>query len=273
MSVRGQTPPLSLGRSALEQAPAAAAKPEPAPEKPSGFSLRNAFSMFLGKKGGGSGTYSDYADKKEDSAAGSSCGEVMGDAPNAFYQEQGVPEVLLAYGERAVGAKEGEGGEEVTVASPLGSSLDRLPGLVLPTPEDGLYRGPGEMGFSRSAMNLQSPEPVSPVPEPPASLDALSMPPISDAPATAPPSNTTTLVTPVTAPATGRVSESPMYDRVAIARAMALAADGSEIGGDGDSDFMVPNGSAWPSARRDMLGAMSPMSDLTSRSSSDGVDG
>lgn len=64
-----------------------------------------------------------------------------------------------------------------------------------------------------------------------------------------------------------------MYDRVAIARAMALAADGSEIGGDGDSDFMIPTGSAWPSARRDMLGSMSPMSDLTSRSSNDGVDG
>lgn len=129
------------------------------------------------------------------------------------------------------------------------------------------------MAFSRSAMNLQSPEPLSPVPEPPASQAALSVPPVSTASASMPPSNTTTLVTPVTAPATGRATESPMYDRVAIARAMALAADGSEIGGDGDSDFMVPTGSAWPSARRDMMGAMSPMSDLTSRSSSDGIDG
>lgn len=128
------------------------------------------------------------------------------------------------------------------------------------------------MAFSRSAMNLQSPEPLSPVPEPPPSLDALSMPPVSGASVTTASSNSTTLVTPVTAPVIGRMSESPMYDRVAIARAMALAADGSEIGGDGDSDFMVPTGSAWPSARRDMLGAMSPMSNLTSRSSSNGVD-
>lgn len=136
MSVRDQTPPLSLGRSALEQAPAAAAAAETAPEKSSGFSLRNAFSMFLGKKGSGSGTYSDHADRRDDSAAGSSCGETMGEAQNAFYID-GVPEVLSADRKPVVGEMEGGGGEEVTVCSPLGSSLDRLPGLVLPTPDDG----------------------------------------------------------------------------------------------------------------------------------------
>ena len=139
MPVKDQTPPLSLGRSPLEQAPAtAAAAAETSPEKPSGFSLRNAFSAFLGmKKGSGSGTCSDSTDRKEDSAAGSSCGEAIGDAPNAFNNDGGVRDAPSEYGERAVAEKEGEGDEEMAVGSPLRSSLDELPGLVLPTPEDG----------------------------------------------------------------------------------------------------------------------------------------
>eukprot|EP00904_Undaria_pinnatifida_P004672 jgi/Undpi1/14205/HiC_scaffold_9.g03854.m1 len=269
MSMREQTPPLSLGRPDLAT-PAAAADVAPAseptavvdatPARSSGFSLRNAFSLFLGKKGGVSGSSSE---NKDDSAAESECDEAMGDAPSAFFHD----------GERALGEAGSDDAEDLTAVSPMGSSLDDLPGLVLPTPEDGLYRGPGEKAFSRSDMNQQSPEPLSPLSIPPPASGTLRVPPISATPASVLPSMTTNLATPETAPdTTGRVSESPMYDRAEIARAMAHAADGSEFGGDGGSDITIPNGSTWPSARREMLAAMSPMSDLTSRSSSDGVD-
>ena len=133
MSMREQTPPLSLGRPDLAT-PAAAADVAPAseptavvdatPARSSGFSLRNAFSLFLGKKGGVSGSSSE---NKDDSAAESECDEAMGDAPSAFFHD----------GERALGEAGSDDAEDLTAVSPMGSSLDDLPGLVLPTPEDG----------------------------------------------------------------------------------------------------------------------------------------
>ncbi|CAM9724786.1 unnamed protein product, partial [Ectocarpus fasciculatus] len=159
--------------------------------------------------------------------------------------------------------------EAMMLQEPAQGPAADIPTLMIPTEEADTSLKPGQTPFSRAAMNLQSPGPDSP--------KALQEAPMPDLPAPPSPSMsrasmTMTLQTPTAVVNPRRISDaSPMYDREAIARAMAQ----TDQEQDGDSDIVTAS-VAWPSERRINSytdSSVSGMSEMTSSSCSGGDGG
>ncbi|CAM9749005.1 unnamed protein product [Ectocarpus sp. 8 AP-2014] len=157
--------------------------------------------------------------------------------------------------------------EAMLLQEPAQGPAANTPTLVIQTEEADASLKPGQTPFSRAAMNLQSPGPDSPKAPREVPMPALPMPPSPSMPKAS-----MTLQTPKTVVNPRRISDaSPMYDREAIATAMAQA-DQEQ---DGDSDIVVSR-VEWPSERRINSytdSSVSGMSEMTSSSSCSGGDG
>lgn len=122
-------------------------------------------------------------------------------------------------------------------------------------------------------MNLQSPEPAPT--HAPTFVDGATVVRKATMPDLPKPPSVTSMAsmkTPVAAGTKSHISDaSPMYDRVAIARAMSQAASAAASEVDGESDIGVPIGKAWPSARKSPYAndTSGVISDVTSSSGSD----
>ncbi|CAN0544132.1 unnamed protein product, partial [Ectocarpus sp. 12 AP-2014] len=150
--------------------------------------------------------------------------------------------------------------EAMLLQEPAQGPAADTPSLVIQTEEADASLKYGQTPFSRAGMNLQSPRPDSPK-----ALQEIPMPALPMPPSPSMPKASMNLQTPKTAANPRHMSDpSPMYDREAIARAMAQA-DQEQ---DGDSDIVVSR-VEWPSERRINSytdSSVSGMSEMTSSS-------